>query len=203
MNPFQNKEKFDDFEGSSGKNYKNVCSERPPVFRKLTPSDAAALKDLRHQAIRECAWNFGTPPAVELGRGLSHYRRQLQLAARPARTRYLGLWIGHQLGGMAGVRAGRSRGVPFGLIFSMYLQPELRGKSYGRHLLQVAQTELLARWPVSHIRMHVEVHNRTALQLYESEGFQIAETERAAFRLEERMYDIYRLEKRCDSAVQE
>jgi ribosomal protein S18 acetylase RimI-like enzyme len=195
VNQTQNKEKFDDFETRKPGFDKNVPGNTGLRLRLLTPGDAAALRGLRHRAIGECAWNFGTPPGIEHARGLGYYRRQLFQARFHSSTRYLGLWDGVNLVGMAGLRLRRTRGTPFGLIFSMYLLPEYRGRHIGRALLRAAQDRIRADWDPPRLRMQVEVHNRPALRLYQSEGFHILDTETAAFRIGTTDYDVHVLEK--------
>jgi ribosomal protein S18 acetylase RimI-like enzyme len=163
--------------------------------RILHPGDAPALMQLRHQAIRECAHLFGTPPEIELNRTLSYYRRKLVTYRLHGHTRIIGLWQNDSLKGMVGIRSRHQRDLHFGLIFSMYLTPELRGQGMGRKLLDLAQEQLTALWNPKVFRMNVEVNNTSALSLYQSSGFHIIETEPAAFRIHKTAYDVHLLEK--------
>ena len=195
MNNLQNKEKFNDFGNGEGGIDKIVKPDSEWGLRLLSPADATQLRALRHRAIGECAWNFGTPPGIEHARGIGYYRRQLIHTRFQSTTRYLGLWDHPTLIGMAGLRLRRTRGEPFGLIFSMYVLPEYRQLKLGRALLRAAQDHIRREWDVPRLRMQVEVHNQPALKLYQSEGFQILKTETDAFRIGTTDYDVHLLEK--------
>lgn len=199
VDSIKHKQKFDDFEYPTTESYKNVELSEGGIdglrIRQLTMGDAPRLVALRRRAITECAWNFGTPPALEFARGTPYYRGQLCAARMGGSTQYLGLWRAEALCGLAGLRFRRTRGAPFGLVFSMYLVPELRGRRLGRALLRAAQHRIGCLWNPPRLRMHVETRNLPALHLYQSEGFRILRTETAAFHIHGIDYDVYLLEK--------
>lgn len=199
MKSIKYKQKFYDSEPTTVNCDKIVEGGRstPPTcrLREIGVGDASRLAGLRRRAISECAWNFGTPPAIEFGRGTPYYRRQLFSARMGGATRYLGLWQGKDLDGMAGLRLRRARGTPLGLVFSMYIAPELRGRQLGRALLRAAEERIQRLWNPPKLRMNVEIHNLPALKLYQSEGFHILRTEPAAFRIGAIDYDIHVMEK--------
>lgn len=165
-------------------------------IRPLRPCEAEGLMRLRHQAIRECATHFGTPPEIELGRNAGDYRRQLLNHRRSGQAALLGLWERDRLRGMAGVRSTRSGNTTFGLIYSMYVAPELRGLGRGRALLEASMRHLRTTWRLDTFRMNVEIHNQAALDLYLHCGFEILRTETGAFRIDGRWHDVYLLERR-------
>ncbi|MDA3874712.1 MAG: GNAT family N-acetyltransferase [Kiritimatiellae bacterium] len=162
--------------------------------RILRPSDATALMRIRHQAIQECPWNFGTPPGVELGKGSGYYRRQILHYKLRGTAAILGAWRGRDLVGIAGARIQRQHPTPCGLIFSMYVLPSHRGYGQGRSLLEQARMYLQEQFHVFCCQMNVEVNNTAALRLYESCGFHICGRENAAFRIHGQSYDVYLLE---------
>jgi len=200
----QNKQKFNSKVLSAAGNHKFVRHNTPDmhslsnslVFRILRPADADALRRLRHRAIQECPEHFGTPPDIELGRGTGYYRRQLLAARLRGQSRILGVFQGPNLVGMAGVRHRHTLSKPYGLIYSMYLIPEHRGKGNGRALLEEAQNLLIRLWKVDTFQMNVEIHNLPALSLYESCGFRILRTDSHAFRINGVDFDVHLLEKR-------
>jgi|GEM_PF-266959 len=172
----------------------NPPASLQPVLRALLPRDAPAMMALRQRAIRECPWNFGTPPAVEFAKSVGHYRRQLVYDRLHRRSAHLGLWRDRDLVGMAGIRTRLEGGRPFGLIYSMYIDPEWRGRGYGRALLFSARKRVRNLWNLETCRMCVETGNHTALRLYQSCGFDILRHERDAFRIAEVSHDVYHLE---------
>ena len=62
------------------------------------------------------------------------------------------------------------------LIYDIEIEPEHRGKGFGRALLMAAEEET-ARHGVSKIGLNVFGSNKTARSLYESAGYQVASTQ--------------------------
>jgi ribosomal protein S18 acetylase RimI-like enzyme len=164
------------------------------THRLLRPADGVALMRLRHQAIQECPWNFGTPPGIELAKGSGYYRRQILHYKLKGTAAIMGIWRENHLFGIAGLRIKRPS--DNGLIFSMYVQPAHRGNGHGRCLLEQARLYLQEQFHTACCRMNVEVNNTAALRLYESCGFHIRDRENAAFRIHGQAYDVYLLEWR-------
>ncbi len=162
-------------------------------LRFLTPRDAEALTSLRHHAVPECPSAFGTPPALELSRGPAHYRRQLLQMRLGQSARWIGLWCGPQLLGVTGIRRRLETSRPYGLVFSMYVLPQARGKGRGTRLLLAAQRHLRQSWNLPECRLQVEIHNAGALHLYERCGFHILRRVPDAFRLGHVSHDLFLL----------
>lgn len=166
------------------------------AIRILNPMDADRLRKLRHVAIQDCPENFGTQPAIELGRTTGYYRRQLLGAQLKGQSRILGVMEGPNLVGMAGIRYRQSFASPYALIYSMYLLKEHRGIGNGRGLLEAAQEWAVRLWMVHTFQLNVEIQNLPAIRLYESSGFRILRTDRHAFRIENTDYHVHLLEKK-------
>ncbi len=164
------------------------------THRILRPGDASALMRVRHQAIQECPWNFGTPPGIELAKGSGYYRRQILHYRLRGTAAILGAWQEQNLVGIAGLRIQRQHPTACGLIFSMYVLPTHRGQGQGRCLLEQARLYLQEYFLTSCCQMNVEVNNSAALRLYESCGFHIIGRENGAFRIHGQAYDVYLLE---------
>lgn len=164
------------------------------LFRHIRPEDAEQLRDLRHRAIQECAHHFGTPPDIELGRGTGYYRRQILEGRRLGSRVILGGWVGDELICMAGIRRRRTVSGPVGLITSMYVAPDWRGRRAGGHLLAQARERIEKLWKVHRFQMNVEVNNETALKLYLRNGFRICSREENAFFIRGRAHSVYLLE---------
>jgi ribosomal protein S18 acetylase RimI-like enzyme len=173
-----------------------MTPEEPvPCLRILKSLEAVALRDLRHRAIREIPEAFGTPPAIELAKSAMHYRRQLLRMGIDRGELLLGLWRERDLLGMVGLGRRDKPGGLHGLIYSMYLLPELRGQGWGRRLLEEAEHRMRSLWQIERFELCVEVNNLPARRLYESAGFRILRTETNAFAIEGRPHDVYRMGK--------
>lgn len=164
-------------------------------FRLLQPGDAPRLRGLRHRAIRECAAQFGTPPEIELARGIDHYRRQLEEGRQRGSQAILGGWVEKDLIAMVGFRRRRTASGPVGLITSMYVDPAWRGCGTGTLLLEQAMERIESLWGLRRCHLNVEVNNEKALRLYQHCGFELKGREDNAFTIHGRSHAVYLLER--------
>jgi len=173
-----------------------MTPENPPLsLRCLKSLEAVALRDLRHQAIREIPEAFGTPPEIELGKTAAHYRRQLLRMGIDRGELILGLWRERTLMGMVGLGRREGAGGRHGLIYSMYVTPALRGQGWGRRLLDEAEHRMRSLWRIERFELCVEIHNTAARELYERAGYRILDTEANAFHIHGQPHDVYHMVK--------
>jgi ribosomal protein S18 acetylase RimI-like enzyme len=166
------------------------------ILRTLRLRDAGALQALRRAALTECPSAFGTDPEWELRRNLAHYESRILQAGTRRRERLMGLWDGSQLAGMTGL-GGRRRGAEgFGLIYSMYIYPEYRGRGLSRQLLESCESCVGLEWELPACRITVECGNLHARSIYTRFGFTFLHRESAAFHLNGVSHDVDHLEKR-------
>ncbi|WFB36089.1 N-acetyltransferase [Kiritimatiellota bacterium B12222] len=172
----------------------NLKPDIAPVIRMMQMEDAVGLMRLRHRAIRECAANFGTPLHIELARDLPYYRRQLFRFGKRGWALLLGCWQGDALVGMTGIRVRKYKGESVGLIYSTYIEPCFRGQGLGKALVEEGRRQIEDRWGLTHCLMHVEVHNKRALHLYQECGFEITSKQERAFWIDGMAHDVFVLE---------
>jgi len=163
-------------------------------LRLLIPGDEERLCRLRHRAIRECAWNFGTPSEIELARSPRYYRRMLEKQAAAGTAATIGWWNGNELCGMVGVRRSGQPLSRCGMLYSMYVVPEQRGRGAGKKLVSAGLDFLVKACGIRRCQLNVEVQNKQALRLYLAAGFVMRGTEKEAFTINGRSYDVHLLE---------
>lgn len=160
----------------------------------LLPRDALDMMRLRHAALREVPTAFGTDPDWELSKSEAHYQRFLMRTAACRRECLLGIKQGNTLVGMSGLGARCRENRSFGLIYSMFILPEARGKGLGSRLLCHSCRVAAEAWSLPACRITVEIHNHAARRLYERQGFRPLFRENAAFTLQGIDYDVDHLE---------
>lgn len=161
---------------------------------RLLPRDALDMMRLRHAALREVPTAFGTDPDWELSKSEAYYQRFLLRTAARRRECLLGIKQGNTLVGMSGLGARCRENRSFGLIYSMFVLPEARGKGLGSRLIRHSCQVAAGAWSLPACRITVEIHNHPARRLYEREGFRTLFRENAAFTLQGIDYDVDHLE---------
>jgi ribosomal protein S18 acetylase RimI-like enzyme len=144
--------------------------------RLLTPQDVQLYKDLRFEALSKHPFEFRYAPEDEAALPLDAVRTLLQ------REKVLGVWQGEKAVGMLGFS--RQQGVKLahkGLLWGMYLKPEVRRSGLSKALLNAMLG--IARQQVEILQLTVMAGNMPARQLYERQGFQVYATEKAAVKI--------------------
>lgn len=147
-------------------------------IRCLTPTDAAAFRALRLEALRTAPAAFGRAWEEEAGKPLSWFGETLEraaiFAAEDEASRLLGM-LAYQGDTMLKRRH-------IGHLWGMYVRAEARGQGVGAALLAAC---------IAHARAHVAVlqimvgeGNPGARRLYERAGFTIYGTELVSLRVD-------------------
>jgi ribosomal protein S18 acetylase RimI-like enzyme len=152
------------------------------LIRCLTPDDAAALRDLRLEALEQAPQAFGSSREEERDLGLEVF----SLWATASETSAVfGAFADGRLAGMTGVgRQSRLKTRHKAHIWGVYVSPGLRGQGVARQLLQAALAHAEAMPGVQQVKLSVAAGNAAALALYEGLGFQVYGREPAALCVE-------------------
>jgi len=151
-------------------------------IRRLTPSEGAAYREIRLEALRLNPESFGSTLEAESARPLEHF------SERVAGCPVFGAFRDAQIVGMAGFlgREG-AKDAHKGYLWGMYVRAGARNAGVGRKLAEAV---------IEYARRHVEVlqldvvsENEAARRLYASLGFVAYGIERKALKQGGRYYD--------------
>lgn len=158
----------------------------PPLsLRPLVPSDARAFRDLRLEALAGVPEAFGSSYEEEVARSLDDFRAMIPEGG-PGRI--FGGWSGDRLVGMAGFAVqGRLKARHKGVMWGVYVQPDLRGQGLGEALVRQVVTHAAAHVIV--LEAAVGLSNTGARRTYHKLGFRPYGLERKALRVGDTFYD--------------
>jgi RimJ/RimL family protein N-acetyltransferase len=143
----------------------------------LEAGDAAAFRDFRLAALRECPTAFSSSYEEECDVPLP------QAAARlaPDRDRAVfGAFDAQRLVGSVGLQRERPRKLAHkALIWGVYVTPAFRRRGIGRTLMQRALAHAAAMPGLLRVTLGVNTANAAAIALYQSVGFEPFGLERA------------------------
>ena len=138
-------------------------------IRPLTPTDAAAFRELRLRALREHPEAFTSSFEEDVLQPVSATERRL---AGTGGDRFLGAFAGGALQGMVGLTVeSRAKIRHKGHIVSMYVAPESRRHGLGHALLQAAIDHARAGGALAQLVLTVTAGNDAARRLYYDAGF--------------------------------
>jgi len=157
----------------------------PVLFRPLAPSDAAAFRDLRLEALSTHPEAFGSSYEEETPLSLDTIRSRIPASGPNA---IYGAFSGDRLVGMAGFAAyDRPKAAHKGVMWGVYVQPDWRGRGLARELV---------RRVIDHASQHVIVleaavglANESARRTYHALGFRPYGIERKALRVGDVFHD--------------
>ena len=151
-------------------------------IRPLTPADAAAYRDIRLAGLRESPEAFGSTFDRENIQPLAWFRNRL------AASRVFGAFCSADLLGIAGfaIREGEKERHK-GLLWGMYVRPDVRKAGLGRQLVEAVVE--YARAHVEVIQLSVVSGNELARRLYAALGFVEYGLERDSLKQNGRYYD--------------
>ena len=158
-----------------------------PVVRRLTPNDAAPLRQLRLDALVETPESFGSSYEEEHTLTLADIREWIMPADDSA---MFGVFMQDTLAGMVGV--GRQRKLKMrhkAHIWSMYVAPAQRGRGLARLLMQAAIAHARTMRGIRQVQLSVTANNAPAAALYRSLGFAVYGHEPEALCVNGRLYD--------------
>jgi RimJ/RimL family protein N-acetyltransferase len=151
-------------------------------IRRLTPSEGAAYREIRLEALRLDPEAFGSTFEAESVRPPEHF------SERVAQCPVFGAFRDGEIVGMAGFlgREG-AKDAHKGYLWGMYVQPGARNAGVGRRLAEAVID--YARQHVEILQLNVVSENEAARQLYASLGFVEYGIERKALKQNGRYYD--------------
>ena len=158
-----------------------------PLVRRLVPADAAALRQLRLDALVETPESFGSSYEEEHTLTLEDIRAWIAPANDGA---MFGAFDGPALAGIVGVaRQGKLKMRHKAHIWSVYVAPERRGRGLARLLMQAAIAHAATMRGIRHVQLSVTSNNAAAAALYLGLGFVEYGREREALCVDGRYYD--------------
>ena len=156
------------------------------MIRPLTKADAAALRALRLEGLREAPEAFSAA-----------YEDEVQLSDEDFAARIpdvppsaiFGAFKDQALVAMTGllVHTGRKERHK-GMVWGVYVSPSGRGLGLAKQLLDVAIAHARTIEGVEILQLGVGVHNEPAKAIYTAAGFEVYGVERGALRLETGRY---------------
>src|SRR5579863_2959194 len=150
--------------------------------RRLAPSEGAAYREIRLEALRSSPEAFGSTYEAESIRPLE------QFSERVASCPVFGAFRGAEIVGMAGFwgREG-AKDAHKGYLWGMYVRSDARNAGVGRKLAEAVIA--CAREHVEILQLDVVSENEAARRLYASLGFVEYGVERKALKQGGRYYD--------------
>jgi GNAT superfamily N-acetyltransferase len=134
------------------------------VIRRLTPTDASLLRELRMMAISDAPEAFGSTLQETAERSVQTWRHML----RPERNPFFIFEVENVIGGLIGGLSPSENSVA--QLVSMWVSPQLRGRQVSDQLV-----EHVIRWAVEagacRITLHCTEGNLFAERLYARHGF--------------------------------
>ncbi|KRB10564.1 GNAT family N-acetyltransferase [Achromobacter mucicolens] len=158
-----------------------------PAVRRLTAPDAAALRQLRLNALVETPESFGSSYEEEHTLTLADIRAWISPADDGA---MYGVFLGDTLAGIVGVSRQRKLKLRHKAhIWSMYVAPAHRGQGLGRLLMRAAIDHAATMRGVRQVQLSVTANNTAASALYASLGFTVYGHEPEALCVNGQLYD--------------
>jgi ribosomal protein S18 acetylase RimI-like enzyme len=141
-------------------------------IRPLKPNDAAALWELRLQALQNEPFAFGEAAEEHQGTSVETYRERLRASTNASFS--LGAFEGDVLIGMARfTRRSGSKEQHKGLIQSFYVSQPFRGRGAGRALMEEALRRARLDPSLEQVMLAVSIRQEAARHLYSSLGFKV------------------------------
>ena len=126
----------------------------------LDPVRWAEYRDLRLQALRQDPAAFGTSYEEDVDRPEAHWRERLKWAQRKVEHVTLFAEIDGKLVGMLGVyRPAKDQDRARRTVYSVYVDPAVRGREVGRQLMQALLDEVRRIPEIEKLELTVNVEN--------------------------------------------
>jgi len=156
-------------------------SARPPagptvVVRRLELGEASAYRDVRLRALRSDPSAFGSTWAREQALPEATWQDRVRRAAASAdASTWVAVAAHGTFGGLITAVRADTGAVQ---LFSMWVDPALRGQGVGGRLLDTALRWVDALTPAGELRLEVNPRQESAVRLYLSRGFRFTGEER-------------------------
>ncbi len=167
-----------------------------PVIRTVRRDEAAALRDLRLEALRLCPTAFSADLAISEARPIDWWR---DLAEKNAGEGEQAIFVsaeGDRLVGMAGVwGTAEPKQAHRANIWGVYVRPDARGRGLGRRLVDAAVDWAAGKGKLI-VELAVVVGNGAARRCYERAGFGVYAVQPMVVRVDGVFYDELLMVKR-------
>jgi RimJ/RimL family protein N-acetyltransferase len=168
--------------------YRSRMTTTQIQIRRLAPSEGAAYREIRLDALRSSPEAFGSTSEAESVRPLAHFSERL--ASCPV----FAAFRGSEIVGMAGFwRREGIKDAHKAMLWGMYVRSNVRNMGVGRRLAEAVIG--FAREHVEVLQLSVVSENEPARRLYASLGFVEYGIERKALKQDGRYYDEILLAK--------
>lgn len=155
-------------------------------IRVLNEQDTQAYRTIRLNALKNSPESFGSSYEEEAAFDVERFTKRI---TKPNSTTF-GVFDGNNLAGICNVSfQPRKKMNHRADIFSMYVEPEFRGKGFGKALIESAIKRACERKTIRQIYLTVVSSNKKAKSLYESFGFKTYGIDRQAMRYNGIFYD--------------
>lgn len=155
-------------------------------IRVLKASDTQAYRTIRLNALKNSPKSFGSSYEEELAFEVNKFTNRI---TKP-NSQTFGAFEESQLTGICNLSfQPRKKMHHRAEIFSMYVEPDFRGKGIGKALIEKAIKEASEKKTVRQIYLTVVSSNEAAKSLYQSLGFQTYGVDRQAMRYKGEFYD--------------
>jgi GNAT superfamily N-acetyltransferase len=138
-------------------------------IRRISASDGPLLREVRLRCLEDAPAAFGQTAEEAARWSMTEWQRRARQASRGTQRSWLLARRGDQVIGLV---HGRRRGAQTLLLFSMWVDPQVRRTGVGRRLIE--KLEVWARaWGAQETVLWVFGHNQAALDFYGQLGFEL------------------------------
>lgn len=138
-------------------------------IRRISASDGPLLREIRLRCLADAPAAFGQTADEAATWPMTEWQRRARQASRGTQRSWL---LAHRGDQVIGLVHGRRRGADTLLLFSMWVDPQVRRTGVGRRLIE--RLEAWARaWGAQETVLWVFGHNRAALDFYAQLGFEL------------------------------
>ena len=158
-------------------------------IRELTEADVAVYWQVRLRALREEPESFGSSYEESKDRPLEQVAERFRAGRESGNGFTLGAFADGQLVGIVGFdREAHRKDHHIGGIYQMYTTPEVRGRGYGRALMEAVIARARVLGGVEQVNLMVVTTNTAARALYRSLGFEVYGHARHSLKLDDGRY---------------
>lgn len=162
------------------------------IIRSMQKGEAEAHRMLRLNALKNNPEAFGSSYEESIEMPLDIFEQRIPEPDSENRLIVVEK-EGRLLGMMAFIRETRMKQRHIGFIHGVYVEPEARGKGLARKMMEHIMAHVRQLDGLRNVQLSVVTSNTSALQLYQSFGFEIWGTEPEALKVGDTFYDEYHM----------